>query len=142
MPDRQTIESSSLRDHKRQLAWQILIPFLAVTALIIAGAVLVTIGQSSQTRLWADVSIIWMIAPMLVFGLVLVSLMAILIYGMLKLIRILPRFSSRVQGWMSSLSSGTRKVADGTVKPVLWVSQCRAALKAFFRKFRVFTDRK
>ncbi len=135
MADRPLADSPSLHNHKRQLAWQILVPFLLATLLIIAGAVWVVIGGQAQSRLWADVSIIWMIAPMLLFGLLLIVLLVFFVYGMLQLIRITPRYTSRVQGWLAAVSAGTRKAADGAVKPVVWVHQARAAIKAFIAKF-------
>jgi hypothetical protein len=136
MDDHPSAVSPSLRNHKRQLAWQILVPFLLVTALIIAGAILVVAGGQSQTRLWADVSIIWLIAPMLLFALLLAVMLGFLIFGMLRLIQATPRLTTRIQGWMATVSSITRKAADGAATPVVWVHQAQAAARAFINKFK------
>jgi hypothetical protein len=136
MPDQSLPISASIRDHKRQLVWQILIPILLMAALIIAAAILVISGGSSQTGVWADVSIIWMLAPLLVFGLLVTAVLAALIYGLVKLTQVTPRYSSRAQGVLASISTKTRKVADGITKPVLWSHEAGAAFKAFIHIFK------
>ena len=136
MPDQSLPESPSIREHKRQLIWQILVPFLLLAALIIAAAILVVTSGSSRTGVWADVSIIWMLAPLLVFGLLLTVLLAALIYGLVKLTQVTPRYTSRAQGVVASISTKTHKVADGITKPVLWSHQAGAVVKAFIHKFR------
>jgi hypothetical protein len=77
-----------------------------------------------------------MLAPMLVFGLLITAVLAGLIYGLVKLTRVTPRYSSRAQSVVASISTKTRKVADGITKPVLWSHQAGAMVKAFIHKFR------
>jgi hypothetical protein len=136
MVDHSPADSPSLRNHKRQLAWQILVPFSLATVLIIAGTILVVVGGQSQTRLWADVSIIWLIAPMLLFALLLAVILGFFIFSMLRLIQATPRLTTKVQGWTATISSITRKVSDGAAKPVIWVHQAQAAATALINKFK------
>jgi hypothetical protein len=136
MPDQSLPVSPSIRENKRQLIWQIVVPILLLAALIIAAAILVVSGGSNQTGVWADVSIIWMLAPLLVFGLLLIAMLAALIYGLVKLTQVTPRYSSSAQNVVASISTKTRKVADGITKPVLWSHQAGAAIKAFFHIFK------
>jgi len=134
MIDQTHIDSPTVRSHKRQFAWQILVPFLLMTGLIIAGAVLVVTGGLAQTRVWADVSIIWMLAPMLVFGLLFAVVLGLLIYGFVKMIQITPRYTGRVQGLAAAVSAGAHKVADGATKPVLWFRQAGAVIRSLIPK--------
>jgi type II secretory pathway component PulL len=133
MDDHRPLDSLTVHAHKRQLAWQILVPFLVVTALIIAAAVLVATGTASATRTWADVSTIWLIAPMLIFALLLVILLGFMIYGIAKLLQFIPRYTGKAQDFFALLSGWTRKIADGTARPFVWFQQAGAILKSIFK---------
>jgi len=134
MDEPRPVDSPTVHAHKRQLAWQILVPFLVVTALIIAAAVLVAIGAASATRTWADVSIIWLIAPMLTLAFVFVVLLSALIFGIAKLTQITPRYTGKAQDFFALLSGWTRKIADGAAKPFVWYQQAGAVIKSILNK--------
>jgi hypothetical protein len=133
MDNPRPIDSLTVHAHKRQLAWQILVPFLVVTALIIAAAVLVAAGAASGTRTWADVSIIWLVAPMLVPAMFFVILLGALIYGIAKLTQVTPRYTGKAQDFFALLSGWTRKIADGATKPFVWYQQAGAIIKSIFK---------
>jgi hypothetical protein len=125
-------ETSSVHAHKRQLAWQILVPFLVVTAIIIAVAVVVATGATAN-RTWADISTIWLIAPMLVFALFFVAVLGFLIFGIAKLLQVTPRYTGKAQDFFALLSTWARIVADGAAKPFVWFQQAGAVLKSIFK---------
>jgi uncharacterized membrane protein YjgN (DUF898 family) len=127
------IDTPTVRAHKRQLAWQILVPFLVVTALVIAVAVLVATGAASTNRNWADVSTIWLIAPMLMVALLFVIVLGLLIYGIARLMQVTPRYTGKAQDFFAVLSGRTRIIADGTAKPFIWFQQAGAILKSIFK---------
>jgi cytochrome c biogenesis factor len=118
--------------HRRQLAWQILVPFFVVMAIILFVAVLVALGATA-TRAWADVSTIWLIAPMLVFALFFVAVLSFLIFGIAKLLQVTPRFTGKAQDFFALLSSWARIIADGAAKPFFWIQQAGAILKSIFK---------
>jgi len=126
------IETLSARTHKRQLAWQILVPFFTVTALIIVVAVLVAAGVTAN-RTWADVSTIWLIAPILVFALFFVAVLGFLIYGLARLLQVTPRYTGKAQDFFALLSRWARIIADGATKPFVWFQQAGAMLKSIFK---------
>ncbi|MGD0879366.1 MAG: hypothetical protein ABSA01_14640 [Anaerolineales bacterium] len=128
----QPVESPTMRTHRRQLAWQILVPFFVVMAFILFVAVLVTTG-STATRTWADVSTIWLIAPMLVFALLFLAVLGFLIFGIAKLLQITPRFTGKAQDFFTLLSNWARIIADGAAKPFVWFQQAGAILKSIFK---------
>lgn len=125
------MESPSLRAHQHQRTWQILVPLFGMSALIIAAAVLAVRGGTSQTRAWADISIIWMLAPLLIFALLLAAILAFMIYGFYRLISVLPRYTLRAQDLAFRLDSGARRIADGIARPFIWIRQVGAALGSF-----------
>ena len=133
MDNPRPVDTPTVHAHKRQLAWQILVPFLLVTALVIAVAVLVAAGAASTNRTWADVSTIWLIAPMLVFALLLVFVLGFLIYGLAKLLQVTPHYTGKAQDFFALLSGWTHKITDGSTKPFVWFQQAGAILKSIFK---------
>ena len=129
----QPIETPSVRAHQRQLAWQILVPFFTVTALIFVVAVLVATGVTA-TRTWADVSTIWLIAPILVFALFFAAVLGFLIYGLARLLQVTPRYTGKAQYFFVLISRWARIIADGATKPFVWFQQTGAILKSIFNK--------
>ena len=124
----------TIRDHKRQVAWQILAPFLVMAVLIIAGAVLVTTGGAARASTWADVSVIWLLIPALLVAFVFLAVLVTILYGMGKMLQIIPHYTGKAQGIFSRISSGTRRVADGTTKPFFWFKEAGAVVKSIFRR--------
>ena len=119
--------------HKRQLAWQILVPFCVVTALILVVAVLVATGATA-TRTWADVSTIWLIAPMLIFALLFVAVLGFLIYGIARLLQVTPRYTGKAQDFFVLLSGlGAHALPMESAKPFVWFQQAGAVLKSIFK---------
>jgi hypothetical protein len=128
MPEPLRLESPSLRLHKRQRVWQILVPFSVLSALLIVAAVLLVTLRPAQTRVAADISTIWILAPLLVLALLAVGLLAALIYGLARIMLVLPGLTTRLQDFVFRLESGARRAADGAVRPVIWIRQVAAAL--------------
>ena len=125
-------ETSTVRTHKHQLAWQILVPFFVVTALILVIAVLVATGATA-TSTWADISTIWLIAPLLVFALFFVAVLGFLIFGIARLLKVTPRYTGKAQDFFALLSNWARIIADGATKPFVWFQQAGAVLKSIFK---------
>ena len=125
-------ETPTVRAHKRQLAWQILVPFCVVTVLILVIAVLVATGATA-TSTWADISTIWLIAPLLVIALFFVAVLGFLIYGIARLLQVTPRFTGKAQDFFALLSNWARIIADGATKPFVWFQQAGAILESIFK---------
>ena len=125
-------ETSTVRTHKHQLAWQILVPFFVVTALILVIAVLVATGATA-TSTWADISTIWLVAPLLVITLLFMAVFGFLVYGMARLLQLIPRYTGKVQDLFNLLSGRAHTIADAIAKPFIWFQQAGAILKSIFR---------
>jgi len=109
-----------------------LVPFLVVTGFIISVAVLVATGAVS-TRTWADISIIWLVAPMLIFALLLAILLGFLVYWIARILQVTPRYTGKAQSFFTQFSTWTRKLADGAATPFIWFQQVGAILKFIFK---------
>ncbi len=125
-------ETPSVLAHKRQVTWQILVPFFVVTAIILVVAILVATGATA-TRAWADVSTIWLIAPLLVFALFFMAVLGLLIYGFARLLQVTPRYTGKAQDFFALVSAWARTIADGAARPFVWFQQAGAVLKSIFK---------
>ena len=134
MVNQSSVDRPTVRIHIRQFAWQILVPFLVMAGLIIAGAVLVVSGGTPRTGVWADISVIWLLIPALFFALMFLIVMITVVYGMAKLLQVIPHYTGKAQGIFALLSTGTRKVSDGTTKPFIWFRQAGAVIKSIIDK--------
>ena len=127
------VATPSVHAHKRQLAWQILVPFFVVTALVFVVVVLVATGTATTNRPWAVVSTIWLIAPILVVALLFIAVLGFLIYGFARLLQVTPRYTGKAQDFFALLSNWARIIADGATKPFVWFQQAGTVLKSIFK---------
>jgi len=129
--ERISTESPTIRAHRRQFFWQIILPLIVALTLLVTGAVFVVIGGDSQARLWADISTIWLVAPVLILALLGLVVLGFLVYAVARLLKATPRFTSKAQDFDRRISSGTRQAPDTSVKPVLWVNHAGDVWKPF-----------
>lgn len=128
--------SPSIHRHQRQFVWQILLPIILIVVVGLAAGVLVawsTFANQGDARLWADISLIWLLAPMLLLALIAAVVAIGLIYGIARLTKAAPRLTGRLQELVRSGESGLRRIADGSTKPFTWAGQASAALKSAAR---------
>jgi hypothetical protein len=123
----------TLRAHKRQFAWQILAPVIVIAGLVIAGGVLITFGGAASSRVWADVSLIWILIPVIMLAFVFLATIITVIYGMGKILNVIPHYTGKAQELFDRVSRGTRQAADGTTKPFFWFKETGAVIKSIFR---------
>jgi len=123
--------------HRKQTFWQIWVPlclsilvilFLAVLAAVSAG----TSAGPTVTK-WSHLSTIYLVTPILIGGFVILAIAGAFIYGMARLLDILPVYTRRVQGFFRQMVVLIHKWSDKTVQPVLaiksWWAGFEAALK-------------
>ncbi len=123
--------------HQRQVLWQITAPFVAGMLVILALVVLTIMsafGGGAVVSRWADISLIWLILPNLVFALILTLLVAALIYGLVKLIGVLPEVTFDIQEFLAIMQARIKAIADSLARPVIQVGGFWAAVRALFGK--------
>lgn len=128
--------SPSQQKHRKEFLWQVLLPLfggIGVVLLFMAVSVSSTVNQS----LWADISLIWLILPILFLALVSLLLLAAMIYGLAKLTNVLPRYTLQVQGFFLLLKMKVSGFDDRLVSPLIKLKVSSAKfgkLKAQFRE--------
>jgi uncharacterized membrane protein len=125
----------SYKRHRRELAWQILLPMLLSVLGFIALIVLIyfaTFKGNGDVARWAAISTIWIILPLMLAGLVLFVLLGALVYGMKRLIEITPTYTGMAQDYVHRIASFVKRGADMVVRPVLFLDSIGASIRRIF----------
>ncbi len=128
---------SSYRNHRRQLWRQILLPFLLAVVLVIAVAVLAGLAAFSEegdSPRWAAIATIWLVIPLIGFGLLFLTISFGLVYALARALQIIPSYSAKAQYYVHRAAGQIQRVSDLAVQPVLFLESMTAGLKAFFGK--------
>jgi len=130
----QPVHESYLR-HRKEIAWQIILPVVLTALLIVALIVLVniaTFNQGGDVGRWAAVSTIWIIIPVMLAGLILLALIGAVIYLLARLLNIAPTYTGLAQDYVHKAVGYIKRAADAVVKPILLLDGIGASIKAFF----------
>jgi type II secretory pathway component PulL len=127
------VQTPTLKSHLRQRFWQILLPIILVVLLAIVAAVFSTLSDTEHIECWAEISTIWLVAPLMFSALLCMAMLGGMIYAVARLTQITPRYTLRAQNFALRLTAGVKRGADAAVKPVVWLEQARAALKSLFK---------
>jgi lipopolysaccharide export LptBFGC system permease protein LptF len=124
----------TMRKHRQEFAWQIILPLCLGLALILALAVGTTLGASGQVSRWSAVSLIWLIMPMFLVTVLVILVLVAVVVGLIVLIQRLPYYALQVQDLFWLISHKVRQAANSIAEPVLRANQLAAGLKAMWRK--------
>ena len=123
--------------HRRQVAWQIFVP-IGLASLILLGLAVWTAvtagGNRDHSAAWASVSAVFLIAPVCLGGLVLLALIGAAVYGMNKLLGLLPLYTRLVQLYVFRIAIYLQIAFDKIAEPFLKAQSSAAAWKTFWSK--------
>lgn len=122
--------------HRHEVMLQITLPL--VIGIIILGvfSILVVLGENSAIRRWADISMIWLIVPVMFFTFLGMLLLAGSVYMTVYLIIELPFLSFRFLMKLRQLQAVIRNISDRLVEPFLRIEGYKASTNAAFRGLR------
>ncbi|MFC2065217.1 hypothetical protein ACFLXB_09005 [Chloroflexota bacterium] len=124
----------SMDRHRRQRLWQIIVPIILISIFIFFVGGYFVLGGGSQTRVWADISIIWIVLPLLLIFLIALAIIIGLIYVLNKINRSAPLFTNKIQKTFILIQQKTHSFTDSSVKPVFWINQSKAGIVRLFGK--------
>jgi len=125
----------SYQNHRRQFWAQIFLPMIVTVLLIIAIAVITsmaTFGPNGRSPVWAAISTIWLVIPVMIFGLIFLIILAGLIYLLARTLDVIPPYSSQAQYYVDRASSEAKRFSDMAAKPVFFIGDIVARIQAFF----------
>jgi len=128
----------SYQKHQRQFWTQIILPMILAALVVIAVAVLVgiaTFGVNGDAPRWAAISTIWLVMPVMFFGLLFLAVVAGLIYLLARTLKVMPPYTSKAQYYTYQVSGIIKQVSDGMAKPIFFFESVLASIKAFFGRY-------
>jgi uncharacterized Tic20 family protein len=123
--------------HKRQVLWQITVPFVAGILVILALAALTVasaLGGGAVVSRWADISLIWLILPTMIFTLIFLIVVSALVYFVVKVIGVLPEYAYKAQEFLAKMRARLQAASDTAASPVIKTGGFFAALRVLFGK--------
>lgn len=124
------------RKHRRQLFWQILLPVLLGSAVIIALGVLSSLADDAQVNQGASAALIWLIAPNLLLCLIGLGIVLAMTIGVWKFNQVLPTYTYRLQQGIARLGKNIDQIDNALAEPVLRVQGAIASLHALWNSLR------
>jgi hypothetical protein len=118
--------------HRVQVFWQITLPLVIGILLLVAAVVAIILSATQPVTdlgRWADVSLIWMILPSLVFALIMLVIMIGLVYAISLLMRIIPRYARIIQLYFEQGKGKVSQLSNLMTEPILWLHSAWAAIR-------------
>ncbi|HEY5731818.1 MAG TPA: hypothetical protein VIS72_17360 [Anaerolineales bacterium] len=125
----------SYKNHRKQLMWQIILPIVLTLVLCIAVVVLINIAtfrDGGDVARWAAISTIWIVVPIMIGLLIFLGLLGGLVYLMMELLNITPKYTSMAQDYVHKAAGYIKRGTEMIVKPIFFLDGLGASIKAFF----------
>jgi hypothetical protein len=129
----------SYKRHRKQLVWQIIMPVVLTSLLLIALIVLINIAtfrDGGDVGRWAAISTIWIVIPIMLGLLIVLALVGGLVYLMQKLLNVTPTYTGMAQDYVYLAQGYIKRATEAIVKPVLQLNGILASIIAFFEKMK------
>lgn len=125
----------SYQVHRRQFWAQIFLPMILAVLLIVALAVITgmaAFGANDNSPIWAAISTIWLVIPVMFFGFIFLIVLVGLVYLLAKTLNVLPPYASTAHYYVNRVAQKIKQFSDIAAKPVLFIEENIARLKAIF----------
>lgn len=132
----QPVHESYLR-HRKQLTWQIILPIVLTSILLVALIVLINIAtfrDNGDVARWAAISTIWIVIPIMIGMFIFLALLGGIIYLMWKLLGITPRYTGLAQDYAYKVAGIVKRALDAMVKQIIELQGVMASIRKFFKK--------
>ncbi len=120
--------------HKREVFWQITLPFILAVIIFLAACVLIIfVSQPASNRLFSDISLIWLILLAFIPTLLLIAIVGGLAYLVIRLIGILPKYARKVQDIFNLIQTKVHQGSDAASKPFITIQGLISGIKSQLR---------
>ena len=131
--------------HKREVWRQIYLPLLVGGAAVLGLSILTLMagisGSTTLTRVWADISLVFVVAQVMLVVLPLLLVFGGLAYGVVYLLKILPPYLKVAQDYTALAAQKTEWVMRYVIEPVLSIKSAVAGLDNAIQTVRRFFGR-
>jgi len=108
----------------------IYLPFLIAVLVLVGVSFLIVRAGFGSMSAWADASLSLMLLPMIILGLVPLILFGLMIYGVIKLIALLPESFLSIRRIFEQVENATQRTGDIAVRPLIVMKSSWAGLRA------------
>ena len=124
------------KNHRREVAWQITLPLVLGLIIILSlfAWTIISAAQGGSVSQSADTSLIFLLIPTMVMALVPLAITAGLAYGVIALIKVLPKYSYKAQEAMTKVQGLVQTGTDKLVEPIIRFKSTIAAFEVLRRK--------
>ncbi len=132
--DRKTRNPLTHQKHKRQIFLQIIVPILVFFSFLIFLAI--SIGTSNPENLtsWASISLIFLFFNLMVAGLLIFIPTIVIIYGIYRLLKVIPPNTYNVQQYLMLIKFQTQRVCSIITDPFIRIHTAFAAFRALISR--------
>lgn len=124
-------EVSRPAEKRNYWVWIYLPLSIGILVIVGIGFLVVRAGFGSASA-WADTSLIFMLIPAIILGLVLVVLLGSMVYGIVKLIAIIPVWFISIRRVFWQAENAVQRTGDIAVRPFTVMKSSWAALQESF----------
>ena len=122
--------------HRREVLRQITLPLVIGIALILIAAIFICRSSTAGASVWADISLIWLIVPMLFAGLLFLIILAATAYGVIKLVTVLPFYFKQALDWLIGFNISVAQVGNKVTEPFIRLYVFMAKIEFLGNKVR------
>lgn len=122
--------------HRREMFWQITLPVIVTCLVLLVLAVFAAGLSTERASRWADISLIWMIVPALLFSLLTMIFLAAGVYLTIRLLHILPFYFYKGHNWFLLVNLRVGRIGDRLAEPFLRVRAWKAGADSLSRQLR------
>ena len=120
--------------HRKQTFWQIWVPLILSILVVLFLCVLASVAAGSPAVTeFSQLSTVYLVTPVLIIGFVVLVMVSAVVYGLARLLDILPVYTRMTQDFFRQVAAFVRIWSDKIVRPVLatrtWWAGFEAALK-------------
>jgi len=123
--------------HRRQVFWQIYLPLSVIVILVLCagiGVLVAGISGSGNVARWGNISLIWLISPMLVLTFISFIALAAMVYLLWRILHVLPSYTRQVQDFFLLVQRRVRIGSDAAANPFIRAHSIMASLRRPFRR--------
>ncbi|MFO8035699.1 MAG: hypothetical protein R6U57_03625 [Anaerolineales bacterium] len=116
--------------------WQITAPLVLGGVAILSFGVWAAIeaaGGADVSR-YAEISAVFLVIPALFLSVLPLALLILLIYGLTRLMHILPEGTRRVRLFLERVQKMVTDISTKMVEPILWIKSAGAGLRSIFKR--------
>lgn len=121
------------RDVFRQITLPTLVGLIVILGLSIAVIYAAASGNSQVSR-WADISLVWLLLPVIFLSLLFLALLVGITFLITRLLHIFPVYAYKVQIFFNQAQTWIKSGTDIAVEPILKINSFLASARTLLRR--------